>query len=447
MVVAISSTGTHKASVLDTMAVLRDVVLPTFGKGIFLRRPSVVSLAARLDLDAKAIRRLQKLRDKYGSGPLVLGIPARWHAVVLDPADARAVLDATPDPFSPATVEKEAALAHFEPAVSLISRGVERQERRRFNEAVLETGAPIHSMIPRFLEIIRNEADLLVPPRGRELGWGQFSEVFQSVVRRIVLGDGARDDRAVTDTLAELRRAANWAFLRARKTKVLAAFQQHLRTHLARAEQGSLAAAAARTRQTADTNAVDQVTHWLFAFEAAAIATWRALALLAAHPERLAQAEEGSEQPAAQPDARLAPFRAAFMESLRLWPTTPAILRETTRETHWGHGTLPAGTSLLIFAPYFHRDDDRLPFANRFAPEIWMDGSRRDKWLLVPFSAGPAICPGHNLVPLLGAAMAQSLVLGRRLSQVGPSALDQRRPMPATLDHTSLRLSFGPRLP
>lgn len=446
MVVAISHNDIHKASVLDTMAVLRDVVLPTFGKGIFLRRPGVVSLATRLDLDAKAIRRLQKLREKYGSGPLLLAIPARWHAVLLDPADARAVLDGAPDPFSPATVEKTAALAHFEPAVSLISRGAQRQERRQFNETVLETGSPIHSMIHRFLEIVEAEANLLVPSHGRDLGWGQFSDVFQSAVRRIVLGDEARDDRAITDALAELRRAANWAFLRTRKTKLLTAFQQHLEMHLARAEQGSLAAKAARTPQTADTRAVDQVTHWLFAFDAAAIATWRALALLTAHPDRLAQAEEAAREAGAPVNERLAPFRAAFMESVRLWPTTPAILRETTREIRWGSRTLPAGTSFLVFTPYFHRDDDRLPFANRFTPEIWSDGSRRDKWLLVPFSAGPAICPGHNLVPLVGAAMAHFLSRGRRMAQVEPSALDRRRPMPATLDHTSLRLSIGSRL-
>jgi hypothetical protein len=38
----------------------------------------------------------------------------------------------------------------------------------------------------------------------------------------------------------------------------------------------------------------------------------------------------------------------------------------------WPAGTLPAGSNVVVFAPYFHRDDQRLPFADRFAPELWL---------------------------------------------------------------------------
>ena len=42
------------------------------------------------------------------------------------------------------------------------------------------------------------------------------------------------------------------------------------------------------------------------------------------------------------------PFaRAMVQESLRLWPTTPLILRRTTADTDWGGRTLPAGSGVM----------------------------------------------------------------------------------------------------
>ena len=43
-------------------------------------------------------------------------------------------------------------------------------------------------------------------------------------------------------------------------------------------------------------------------------------------------------------------LRATVLESVRLWPTTPAILRDTTTDTEWSNGTLKAGTGVVVFA-------------------------------------------------------------------------------------------------
>src|SRR4051812_12893853 len=64
-----------RASLRETCAVLADVIAPTLAKGVIIRRPGMVALAARLDLDRRAIRRMQSLRDKYRVGPLLLPIP------------------------------------------------------------------------------------------------------------------------------------------------------------------------------------------------------------------------------------------------------------------------------------------------------------------------------------------------------------------------------------
>src|SRR5690606_6451899 len=139
--------GLVTAGVLDTAALAVDVLAPTFAKGVIVRRPAMVALAERLGLDARAVRRMQKLHDKYGDGPLVLPLPIRKQAVLLAPRHVRRVLDESPEPFSAASSEKRAALSHFEPKGALISCGRERAERRRFNEEVLEHERAVHHMV------------------------------------------------------------------------------------------------------------------------------------------------------------------------------------------------------------------------------------------------------------------------------------------------------------
>ena len=130
------------------------------------------------------------------------------------------------------------------------------------------------------------------------------------------------------------------------------------------------------------------------------------------------------------------------MESLRLWPTTPLILRETTREIAIGGGTLPEGANVMIFAPLLHRDDESLDIADRFTPDIWLDG-RAAQWPLVPFSAGPGLCPAHHLVPMLAAAMIAGLLSRRAIRLAGKARLTQDDPLPGTLDNYSLEFELG----
>lgn len=163
-----------------------------------------------------------------------------------------------------------------------------------------------------------------------------------------------------------------------------------------------------------------QVPQWLFAFDAATWAGFRALGLLAAQPGAVDRARD---ELRGLPDL---PFlRATVLESVRLWPTTPAILRDTTQDTEWEGGTLPAGASVLIFASYFHRDETRLPEAHRFAPELWLRERTDQDWPLVPFSGGPGICPGRNLVLLTTSLLLAGLV-GRTRYQVEGAGLGHR---------------------
>lgn len=381
----------------DTARVLAAVLLPTLAKGVIVRRPGVMAAAEKVQSDTRAIDTMRKLRDRYGPEPVRLRITGRSVAVLVDPTDVGRLLEGSPEPFALATKEKKAALQHFQPHGVLISEGQERERLRELNERALRPeNVPVDA-------IVRDEADLLTrhAMSTGELTWHSFNQAWWRIVRRIVLGDGARSDDQLTDDLKALRENANWAFLHPKQRGLRDRFQSRLDEHLARREEGSLAA------QPGDL--AGQVPHWLFAFDAAGIVTMRALAIGARG-------------------------RNGILESARLWPTTPVILRESTKPTRW-HGTwLPAHTEFVVFTPFFHRDPDRLPYADRYAPEIW-DGPLDPA--IVPFSGGPGVCPGRDLVLATGSAMLDAL--SEHLSFAKLSA-----PLPGTLNHFALRMPATP---
>ncbi|WP_206184928.1 hypothetical protein [Thermoactinospora rubra] len=383
------------ATVLDRARLALELLLPTLLQGVVLRRRLGVRLAALIDADGRATRLLRALRAKHGDGPLLVRVPLRgWFVLPLTDRDVRRVLE---DPgFHPATRDKRAALACFQPDGVLITRDPDlRARRRRFNEAVLDTGRPEHRLAGRFRAVIEEEVAAL--PREGRLTWDDFSPVHQRIVRRIVLGDGARADEELTWLLNRLRGDANWVHLRGRRTDVQARFQRKLEGHLSRAEPGSLAALVHETPADPGVHREGQVPHWLFAFDAVGAAAFRALALLAAHPG--------------------APIRDTLLESVRLWPTTLAILRDS-----------PKGATVAVHSPY----------ANRQAA----DGFRPGLTAGVPFSAGHARCPGMELAMLAGTCLLETLLRERRVALVHPRRLPD--PPPGTLDHFALRFAVRP---
>lgn len=448
-----SPAGLPTASWTDAGRVGFRVAAPLVARGPIIRRPAVVRAIAALGLDDQAVRDLQRLDDRYGPDPVRVRIPGREWAVVLAPEDVHRVLADSPEPFAPATYEKRAALSAFQPHGLLASHGTERVQRRRFNEAVLDHGRAIHEQAGELLDKIVDEAGRLagrVERTGR-LTWDDYIRAWYRLVRRVVLGDAARDDHAVTDLLSELRAAGNWSLFRRSHAGRRDRFYRRLQHHLTRAESGSLAGRLSRTATGPSTEPPQQVPQWLFAYDAAAWASFRALALICAHPDMADRATtEASGRDLSQPH-NLPFLRSCLLESLRLYPTTPAILRETTRRTHWRTGTLPAGSGVLVFAPYFHRDDRRLPHAHRFVPQDWVErvaegrvGPQAGDWPLVPFSAGPAICPGRHLVLLTASAVLGTLLTRQPLALARPTQLNTSR-LPGTL--SPFHLSFATSRP
>ena len=88
-----------RAGLIDTIGIFGSIMLPTFGKGIFIRRPTMVAAAQRLGFDTAAVKTMQRLRRKHGPAPLLLPIPGRPQLLLLNPGDVANVLNHTPTPF------------------------------------------------------------------------------------------------------------------------------------------------------------------------------------------------------------------------------------------------------------------------------------------------------------------------------------------------------------
>ncbi|MFC7375512.1 cytochrome P450 [Brachybacterium sp. GCM10030268] len=430
-------------SASDHARVLTRILLSPVVKGPIVRRPGPVNLVERFDLDSAGVREMQRLHERYGDGPVQLRIPGRRLALVLAPADVHRVLDGTPEPFTPATLEKRGALNHFEPESSLVSSAQERRARRPLNEEVLESSRPVHSHAEVMTAAIEREVTSLLGHADftGTLDWDGFATAWWRIVRQIVLGAAAREDHQITDDIRRLRRRANLAYAMPQNRRLRESFLAQLRRYVEAAEPGSLAEMVARTPASRDAEPIQQIPQWLFAFDAAAWATFRALSLLTCHP---GAAETAREEMTRAPE--LPYLRATVLESLRLWPTTPLLLRDTTEETTWRTGSLPAGTAVIIFAPYFHRDERHLAEAHRFAPQLWLEGhepgERDDRaWPLVPFSDGPGICPGRNVVLLTCSMVLGELVRQRSLTAQQP--LDTST-LPGSLSPFSSRFTVAP---
>lgn len=431
------SKGLARGGAADLMGLAQDVALPTLAKGVLRRRPGVVGLLESSGTEARGIRRLQHLRQKYGNRAILVSVLGRKQLIVTDPAQALYVLKNTPDLFKSSSDEKSAALAHFEPGVSLISDGAERQIRRDFNAEVLEEGCPMHSLAGKLRRIVELEFGELLSVLDRKDGsfltWDDFEFSWNRMIRSLLLGDGARDDVELTNMLNKLRDTGNWAFLHPKRKKLRARFYRRLQAHLDRAEPNSLAGLAALFPNDQQTQPADQFTHYMFAFDPGGMATFRALALLASHRSVLrdvrAQMGEGKADPL---------LRASILESLRLWSTTPVILRQARDDIDWNGDTLPAHTQVIIYAPLFHRDDKSLPEADSFCPDLWPEGRVLRDSRFFPFSEGDGICPARDLVLITGATVLMEVLGTRNAYLYDPSRLDPAAPLPPTLDNYTL---------
>jgi cytochrome P450 len=435
-----------RVSAADTARLTAELALPALATGLIRRRPRAMAVAQHLQTDRRAVRLLNRLRLRYGTGPLLVTLPGRTVALVLGRDDVTRVLSEQSADFAPAAAGKRSALNHFQPHAVLATRGPLRPRRREFNELALDSHRSVHHLAEPVLAKVDDEVNVLLGSveRARHLDWATFNRTWWRLVRRVVLGDAAREDHTVTDQLAALRADANWAFLHPGRRRLRNRFLRGLDRYVHTPEPDSLAAVAAAVPADDELDPAGQLPHWLFAFDAAGMTVFRTLALLATHPEQ-AQRARGEARDDSDGGPRELPFlRACLREALRLWPTTPVILRESTTDTKWGEQTVPRGSSFAVYTPYFHRNRAALPWADAFDPEVWLDGRAQSDGTLLPFSAGPGECPGRNLMLLVSSSTIGALLRDHEYGLRDENLLRPDRPLPATVDHFRLDLLVRP---
>ena len=426
-------------SAAESARVVRSVLAPLVAQGAIVRRPRMTAWAERRQTDRDARQVLGDLRDRYHGAPLALRLGPRRMVVVTSPDDVRRLLEGTPDPFTAASSEKRGALAHFQPRALLISEEEDRRRRRPFNEAALDFAHPVHDDSAAFVAAVERAAEALrehVDSTG-SLDADAFTAAWWPLVLEVTFGERARDDLRLVEVLNALRRDGNWSWFRPRRPWLRAELERRVADHVARAPSSSLAG---RARDADPDEAPGQVPHWLFAFDAAGATTLRALAVASARDDVRARLVEELERGAGGGTAALLPYgRACVLEAVRLWPTTFAVLRESVRPTDWDGTSLPAGTGFVVVSVFFHRDAERLDVADAFAPEAWLDGRADADWGIVPFSGGPAGCPGRNVVLLVASHLLARLAgLGLEVERGQYLARD---PLPCTVDHLGLRFA------
>jgi cytochrome P450 len=433
------------ASVVEGVRFTAQVAVPNVVLGLFAKRSVPTRVAAAVHAEDLAYLLVQGLVRRYGPDPFWIRVARDEALLVHHPDDIRMVLGGSPDPFASDPEAKRKGMAAFQPNALTISRTPLWQNRRRFAEAVLDTGQPMHRLAPAFLAVVAAESErLLAQP---SLDWPAVNGAFQRITRRVVFGDSAADDVSVTAELGELMAAGNK--MPGRPADGYPPFVQRIQRYVDAAEPGSLCALVADAPYDGDTDVAGQLVHWLFAMgDTLAANVLRTLALLASHPLQTAEVRaELAGADLAEPKAVTALdfLTGCLLEAMRLWPTTQLFGRVTTADVRFPTGAvLPAGSQVLIHNLFNHRNRDRIGFADRFAPEEWATGTAGQDWSFNFFSHGPQGCPGADLALLLGTAFAGRL-LERSDLRLSGAALDPGARLPHGLDVNGLRLYLTPR--
>lgn len=145
-----------------------------------------------------------------------------------------------------------------------------------------------------------------------------------------------------------------------------------------------------------------------------------------------------SEEGASGSLARLHLAKAVAQETLRLYPPVYVIARRAARASTVEGTTIPAGSIVMIPTWVLHRNPRWWDRPDAFQPRRFLDGPEPDRFVYLPFGAGPRICIGAQL------ALAEATLVLARLMRDFRLSLDDDRPV-LPVATTTLRPDHVPR--
>jgi cytochrome P450 len=433
----------RSASVADSIKFSLLHFVPYLLRGVFTKNRFWTFVFDAADSDAHVVKFCQQLRSKYRSDLIYIRMIGGKSLLVFSESGIRRVLNYSPSIYGDADL-KAKGMSHFQPNALTISQGEEWKERRRFNEAVLNSDRGLHEYADAFLEVIKREVGFSLGQIGRFFGWEDFDRLFKRVMLQVIFGTAARTDSELPDRLHKMMLESNRIFLLG-KSKEFDAFYGKIRSYLASPESGSLTALCPHAPQTDGTRVENQIPHWMFAMmETLATNTLRALALILAHPsaeERVRLKINKNQSFSAVDIHSFSYLEGCLQEAMRLWPTTAMLARKTLIEDELCGTLIPAKTQVIILNTFNHRDAETLYFADSFKPELWLE--RKADYHFNHLSNGTQVCTGKNLALFIGTAVLAELLRQGRYKLCRP-ALNSARPLPHSFNEFQTKLERIP---
>jgi cytochrome P450 len=433
--------GLPAASLGEGLGVVATSVVPSLLRGLFAPRKRAMRLLTALDTDRRAAELLSAIRRRHpGEGVRLLG----GRLVVLwGPGAIREVLDRSAHEFASDSGAKGKGMTHFQPDALTLSRGAEWEDRRRFNEDVLATSERVHPLAERFLAVVEDEAERLHV--SGDLSWPQLEELFDHITLRVIFGDRARGDQQLTQLLEKRMHEAN-RLVAVGDDDGLFELQGRLERYVREGEQGSLVSRFPDAPQSDHTRVIQQIPHWMFATrDTLAMNVARALAVIASNvgvEQQVRRELDGVDPSSPEGLDGLKYLEGCLQEAMRLWPTTPLLARETTRDVTIAGEKVDEGTQVLMLNVFNHRNTIDVPDADEFRPERWADGTPDYRYNHL--SNGSQRCPGGPLVLLLGKAVLAQLLKRYEVDLREPD-VRLSGSLPYMLDFFALRFAARPR--
>jgi cytochrome P450 len=425
------------AGVLDTLRFNLRYVVPNILQGLFIRRPRWVALFARLNRGFVSAGLGPRLRELYGGKAARMRFLSKPALLLFDGEAIQRVLDNSPDTYGP-PVAKCRGMAHFQPAAVTVSTGVDWQRRRAFNMAAL--GDPYADMeLAAIVHAVCTEEGAALGAKA-ELRWADFAHTSQRIMLRVVFGRADEDHRTAHEMLRALMSRANWLIVRP-SVRRLKAFQARLQGLIASAAPGTLAFRARTLSNAARIPIADQITHWMFAMsDTLSENLARAAGVIHAIPRsRDLARQEVQNVNLLNPTAPslLKYIRACLEETMRLWPSTPFIVREALHtDTICGHRITP-GDQLVIPNVLNHVDPRAVARALEWYPERWLEHPPPSNFYHL--SGGAQSCAGAAIARYVGTQVLAELVNASEFSTHKPRIVSAQR-LPASYNPFAIRL-------
>lgn len=426
-----------KVSLVDTLRFNLGYVVPNILQGVFVRRRGWVGFFSRLRSGFLSPGLGPRLKGRYATDAVRVRFLAKPSVLLFDQAAIAHVLDRSPSIYG-APAAKRKGMSHFQPDAVTISHGREWKERRGFNEAALHP-RKIHPLSGAIHAVVREETASLVT--SSELRWDDFARLFERITLRTMFGRAGNKEQDIAGSLKQLMRRANLPFL-PRRERLFRTYRAQLDEAIHTAEPQSLAAFARELPNAGAIPVPAQVTHWLFAMnDTLCENVVRAAGVIhAIETTRSRARDEVSGKDLDDPSnlSSLSFVGACLEEAMRLWPSTPFLLREALdHDTLCGH-RIERGDQVVIPNLFNHVDPTAFARATEWYPERWLQGTTLRRFH--HFSDGTQSCPGADLARFIGTGVLATLIAGGEFQTLRPRIVSDRR-LPAAYNPFAIHLA------